>query len=278
MPTTTKKPAVKWLPVSTLEITWDTAQRRLDERHARRIADNLDPQAFGVLAVTNVDSNGHYHVIDGQHRVAALRILGDWDDQKVPCLVHDIDGPVEAARMFDRIFNTAKRPQAIDRFLVRVQAGERIESEIAAVVSRNGLKVGWESRPGHISCVTALLSVYNAWGSPKTHKQNAGGADAVDQTLKVLLAAWPDDRDAVHQALVKGMGGVVNAYHDKLDTERLVEKLRKSGTAAGLVGRGRGVREVMKITHASGCARVITDIYNKGLRSGRLDQSYWAWR
>lgn len=266
-PVTERK--VEWLPVSALEITWPTAQRSLDERHAQRIADNLDPELFGVIDVTNVGNNGHYHIIDGHHRVAAARIVG-WEDQKVPCMVHDVDGPVGAARLFDGI-NTAKKPQAIDRFLVRVQAGERVETEIAAVVSKHGLKIGSGSTDGWIACVTALLSVYNAWGSPKTHKQHAGGAAAVDTTLTVLQSAWPGDRDAFHQALVKGVGGVVNAYHDKLDVERLITKIRKSSGAAATVGRGRDLKEAHRITHADGVAWAIVDAYNSGRAGGKLE-------
>ena len=72
-------------------------------------------------------------------------------------------------------------------------------------------------------------------------------------------------------ALVKGMGGIVNAYGPRLDPDRLVERLRPWGGAAQMVGRGRSLKDVLDCTHADGIAHATVDVYNKGLRTGRLD-------
>ena len=69
---------IEWLPVRALEISWEAAQRAFNERWARSIADNFDPDLLGVIDVTRRDSNGAlpHHRRSTSHRRDAHPWLG----------------------------------------------------------------------------------------------------------------------------------------------------------------------------------------------------------
>src|SRR5437764_10583991 len=72
---------IEWVPVEKIRVS-ETAQREFRPHRANQFAANFDPDAFGRLIVNFRD--GHWWVIDGQHRLAAVKILG-WTDIKVEC-------------------------------------------------------------------------------------------------------------------------------------------------------------------------------------------------
>src|SRR3990167_4119708 len=66
-------PEVGWLSIP--ELHFGDYQRTLDEARVKKIVDNYDPHLIGTILVAR-RSDGSLWVIDGQHRVAALRLLG----------------------------------------------------------------------------------------------------------------------------------------------------------------------------------------------------------
>jgi hypothetical protein len=99
--------STKWIKIKHLSVVWATAQREFNERHASKIAASFDPDLFDDLVVTLPNGDGIYHVVDGQHRMAAIRSL--WgEEEMVPCRVVTAQDPARAAVIFDKI-NTGRR-------------------------------------------------------------------------------------------------------------------------------------------------------------------------
>src|SRR5258708_12752916 len=65
---------IEWLPVSRLEIDM-SYQRPLGPVKVNAISSKFNEVAAGVLAV-NIRPNGQIVVMDGQHRLAAIKQLG----------------------------------------------------------------------------------------------------------------------------------------------------------------------------------------------------------
>src|SRR5215469_8065840 len=94
------KQTITWIRVKNLSVVWVQAQRPLDPKFAREIADNFDPEMFGTIAVTLPNGKGMYHIIDGNHRRAAVEHL--WgSEEMVPCEIFQASDPARAARIFD---------------------------------------------------------------------------------------------------------------------------------------------------------------------------------
>jgi hypothetical protein len=102
-----------WLPIHQLRID-PTINRPLNRQRVHTIAEKFDPDAIGVLTVS-VRPDGTYLLLDGQHRLAALRQAG-WDgQQKVPCDLRHGLSQVQEVALFVKLNNTAK-PKYIHRF------------------------------------------------------------------------------------------------------------------------------------------------------------------
>jgi hypothetical protein len=256
---TKKNNQFKWIPLELLDVVHADAQRGLDERNVRRIVQDFDPDLFGVVTVAEMNGTGTHHIIDGQHRVEALRRLG-WADQTVPCVVRNSHDKADVARMFDGI-NTARKPQYIDRFRVRVTAGFPLETAVNEIVERHGytVKLGSNTEARAFSAASAAVQVAERYG-----------LKVLDDTLGVLVEAWGHSRDAVHQCVVAGVGAAVYAG---VDVARLADRLESKVTPGQLVGKARARKEYDGGTIAHNVAEVALSIYNTGLRSGRVELS-----
>src|SRR4051812_31723657 len=86
-----------WIRASRLAVD-ASYQRPRNERKIRKIANNFDPDALGVLYVSK-RADGTYVILDGQQRHAALIEMG-WQDQQVPCHVYTGLSVADEARLF----------------------------------------------------------------------------------------------------------------------------------------------------------------------------------
>lgn len=244
---------VQWIPVKQLSVVWAGAQRPLNERHARKIADNFDPELVGTLSVTKPNSQGIYHLIDGQHRKVAIEMK--WGkDERAPCHVFDAVEPARAAELFDNM-NTARRaPGPVDLFKVRVTAKEKVQVAVNEIVLRCGLKIGYK---GHniISCVGALEFVYNSYGPV-----------VLEATLRCLRQTWGDDSTAVSAAIVRGFGMFLSEFRH-VDHKRLVDAVSAKYTPARFLSAAKAARENFGGDLSANSRDLIIRIYNEKTRS-----------
>lgn len=160
-----------WVSVDEIVVN-PLAQQQLRISHARSIASGFDPEKFGMPIVSHRD--GKYFVMDGQHRVEALRIMG-WDDQAIQCWVYEGLTEAQEAEHFLG-HNYRKNVQAFDQFEVGITAGRDEENDIRRIVLAAGLKVSRDA--DGIAAVTALRKVYRH--SPST----------LARTLKIIRDAY----------------------------------------------------------------------------------------
>lgn len=232
-------------------------QRSLVRAHAENIAASFDPDAFGELYVIKAASG--YLIWDGQHRwYAAKKALGE--EQEVYCRVYQ---NVEAAKLAKRslLLNTQKAWNPIDKFRVRVKSGEWKARTVHGVLHQHGLKIAASSEEGTLAAVVACDWIID----------KAGGPGGLDRVLSIFRKAWGRDRDAYHNAMLRGMALVCNAYNGRLDDKIMSEKLAKSGGPARMLGRARDRAKVDAISMPRAVAAVFINEYNKGRGgNGRL--------
>jgi hypothetical protein len=78
-----------------------TYQPKLDLKRVRRMADHIDWNLIGLVVVNERQiGSGVYDIVDGQHRVAALRMAGE---EMAPCEIHRGLTTMEAADLFVKL-------------------------------------------------------------------------------------------------------------------------------------------------------------------------------
>lgn len=256
---------LEWLSVDAVEIE-PTAQRPYRESHAKKLAAHFNPKKLGrpiVAVIPNGHSERHI-VVDGQHRMGALRILFGGDCQ-VECEVIRGLTVEEAAGMF-RGRNTILRPRPIDDFLAGITERDSEIVAITNVVRSHGLTVGPCTATGMLSAVVALRRIYR--------DEMALGEKApnlLSRTLALSTAAWGRDPEALGGEVLRGIALFLSRYGGAIEVDALEHKLRQfRGGALGLLGKARGIQPGLGGTLVVNIARVILTTYNTGRRKNLL--------
>lgn len=244
---------VKWIPVGMISVVWIESQRPLNEWSVKKIADDFDPDAFGVITVSQPDKKGVHHCIDGQTRKTAVERL--WGDKEmVPCLMLPTKDPAEAAEIWLKMNTGRNKPDALPSFLVAVTAGRETETATNKIIHQAGYKLGMEKADGTISAVSACLQVYRKHGE-----------DVLADTFRTIQATWGRSRDSVQGAFIQGFAELVAKHNGALDRKRLAERIAKKYTPARFLGAARQARDFNGGSMATGVAGVLVKTYNVGL-------------
>lgn len=256
-----------WLPLSDL-VCDSTIQRPLDERRVERLADALDLALLGVIEVS-ARTNGTYHVMDGQHRVAALRLAG-FHTETVECKVHNGLDLAQEARRFVGL-NTFTSPRPFDRFKVRVKAGDPIAVGIDAILMEFGWRVQTGDIDGAFSAVVAAERVYVG----RSTAEREHGPEALRSALGVVTEAWGHKPGNANGFVIGGLGLFFARYGSDVDRPALIKRLAQfPGGADNYLGKARGIRDFRGGTLPRCIAELTTDLYNKRRSTGQLE----SWR
>lgn len=248
------KPDMRQLPISQLMVDL-SVQRPLDERRANSIAGDLNLDAIGTPCISD-RGRGRYAIIDGQHRIAALRISG-WTNEEILCEVFTGLSLADEAAMF-RLRNNTAKPQYLDKFRVKLVEGDASALAVMDILRKyKWLLPGQEGdAEGRFMAVYSLERIYNV--------DKAGqNKNVAEKTVAVLTKAWGHTDATVDGRLVDGLGRFLLRYGDAVDIENLAEKLTKSGTATSLLGKARTLRSLLNVTMSDAIAEILVEIYNK---------------
>jgi hypothetical protein len=151
---------LRWVPLTQMRVN-PLAQRDLNQARVSTLAAAFDLEQMGAPTVSH--RGGWFYLIDGQHRIAALKQwLRDWEGQQVLCWCYE--GLSEAAEA--EVFLTLKDTlpvRAFAKFKVSVQAGREAQGDVDRIVRALGLRIARGS--GGISEVATLRRVH-ARGGP----------------------------------------------------------------------------------------------------------------
>ena len=238
-------------------------QREFRKSHGDAIAADLDLNKLGYPVVNHRD--GLYWVIDGQHRIYALKQNGFGDDV-VDCEVYEGLTDAEASDIF---LGRDKRRQVppFDKFHIACTAGYVRETSIRRAVESNGQKFSRDRDEG-ISTVGALGKVYDQ-----------SGDIVLGQVIRTINLSFSGDPLGFDRSVIEGLGLVYNRFNGKTNERNMAHRLSalKQG-ARELLRKAEALRERTGNQKKHCVAAVIVDVYNKGEGSttskGRLP-SWW---
>lgn len=245
-------------------------QRPFIQSHGDWLAANLDLNSLGLPVINHRD--GIFWVLDGQHRIYALRANG-FESDPLECEVYENLTDQEMAHIFlGRDRRRAINPLA--KFHVSVTAEDPRSSAILRAVETQGLKVSRSEEENCIGAVGALGKVYDRCGET-----------VLGQVLRTIKQAYAGDSGAFDQSVIVGTGLVFNRYNGKTQEQHLADALSQERHGVrGLLRRAEAMRARTGGDKAQCVAASIVDIYNRrcGARAKKLpdwwkqgEQSAW---
>jgi len=250
---------LRWVPIADMRVD-PTTQRQLNQSRVDFLVANFDLESIGYPTL-NQRADGHWWIIDGQHRVESFKVIG-WGDQQIQCQTYIGLTAEEEAATFLKLNNTL-RVGAFSKFVIAVKSGDPRCCDINRVVMAQGLVIANTGVEGGIRAVAALGKVYDR-----------GGAETLGRTLRIIRDAFGDPGLDGH--VIEGIGLLVTRYDDKFTDDQAVARLSKIlGGVAGLLNKSEVLRRATGSARSHCVAAAAVDAMNGG-RGGAKLPGWWT--
>lgn len=243
--------------VSLLRIHPSAQRDAISAKRVQKLMEDFDLNAVGTLHAAHYHINGElaYWVIDGAHRLTAMRLLG-FGEWEVDVMIHENCVTDAAASRLFRELNDRLLVNSWDKFRNDLQAGEPSAVDIVARAQKHGLTVGKWSNDHQLACVTALTSIWNI-----------DEGQTLDRTLSISTSAWGYAQEAGEGKILEGLAkGIASGNGDINDTS-LTRKLAKyPGGPMGLLAAAKGVRQYKSGSIPHHIQELVLDLNKKRTR------------
>jgi hypothetical protein len=248
---------LRWVALSRIRVS-DIAQRELKQYRVDHLIAHFDPEQIGTPVIN--ERAGKFYVIDGQHRLAALREMFD-DTHQVQCWTYVGLTEEEEAEKFLQI-NDVLTVAAMDKYQIGVSAGREVECDIERIVRAAGMVVSHQKQEGAIGAVGTLRRVYLR-----------SGAHVLGRTLRIIDSSWGTAGLEAH--VIDGIGLLCGRYNGELEDALIVAKLRNMrGGVKGFMGKAALIRETVKQPLNQCVAAAAVDVMNAG-KGGKKLPGWW---
>jgi hypothetical protein len=238
-------------------------QRLLNAQRVDEIARDWNPKLALELIVSE-RPDGTFYLLDGQHRVEAMRRrgIGSWR-----CLIYVGLTPDQEADLFVELQQKRRSLSAIDLYRAGLKGNDEIAKAIDEIVRRHGFHVArGGGSTGAITSVDAMRGVITRYG-PRI----------LDVTLKTIRLLWPTEPIAYGSAGIQGIGLFFAAMERApgFEYESFVQRLQ-SVAFGEIVREAKGRRLTGATVVETGnslalfVATVLFDRYNRRRRTGSL--------
>lgn len=249
-------------------IVTEEYQRVLNMKNVAGIVRDFDPAKLGVLVVSR-RRDGTYSILDGQHRLAALRRLGF---TAANCIVLEGMTIQQEADYFRRQNENKQSLRIADTFNAAVWAEDEESVTIKAVMDRHGFRLGKSGQPMCVCAIGALQSIVRQFGVP-----------VLELTLASIAAAWSRDATILRREMLAGLGEFWNRYAQKLTVAQFESRMRTKmpmemyqELRRRTQGKATPCTAFNKSVRFTACT-VLVDAYNKGLRTGSQNRLKLEW-
>ena len=270
MNTKTNKPLTnntQNLPTSALLVD-ATYQRSLNKERVKRIVKDFNPRQFGYLKVSSRD--GKYYVIDGQHRLAAAKILGY---TSLPCNVCEGLSQQTEADDFRVQQDNMSRIHTRDQFKAAVTANDEESVKIAKIVAEYGYTLqGFGINVKSPDCISSIGTLR------RIARGSADGFKILDLTLYLMRMTWDGQNKAAHGFVLGGTAAFVKRFvGNDFCYENFVKQL--SGELMTIIANYESEKYDHHIKSDNRLNKLFSNLlakqYNKGLASRSKKRLVW---
>ena len=249
-------------------IVTEQYQRILNMKNVAGIVKNFDPAKLGVLVVSH-RADGTYAVLDGQHRLAALRRLG-YDAAN--CIVLEGMTIQQEADYFRRQNENKQSLRINDTFNASLWAEDAESLRIKELMDKYGFRHGKSGQPMCICAIGALQHILRRFGDR-----------TLELTLACIAATWPHDSTILRGEMLAGLGEFWRRYGEKLTVAQFEARMRKhlpmemyQEARRRTQGKTTPATAFNKTIRFTMCA-VFVNAYNKQLRTNSPNRLELEW-
>jgi len=222
---------IEKLNISTLVVD-RRVQRELNPSWVAKIARDLVLVQLGIITVSRRE-DGSTIILDGQHRVEALRFAGI-NEYVIDCRVLTDLSLEEEAKTF-RLLNSTSKPNKIDHFLVRVVEGDEVARDINKILKRFGWQASRGKSAGSFSAISTLEALYRE------------DREAAWSAVQTITEAWDNSLESANGQIIFGLGAIYHRHGEEVDLARMVRRLSSIApkellTRAAALAKARGRR------------------------------------
>lgn len=226
-------------------------QRPLSDKRVEQMARNFDDNLAGTIEVSFAD--GFYWVVDGQHRLAAMRSKGI---RVCRVLVHYGLTVEDEARLFAQL--NSQRSVVLPRDLYRAELLAGVERSVAVQSSLTRHGLGISPKAGHDRRLIAAVG--SLW-----ELQSLGTLDA---TLDLIVGQWSDADGVPNHGALEGRVVVSIGRFIAVNREHPLFALKRLATALSRHTPAELVREAQTFsTWSRGSRGTLYRWYNYGLQT-----------
>ena len=249
-------------------IVTEQYQRILNMKNVAGIVKNFDPAKLGVLVVSH-RADGTYAVLDGQHRLTALRRLG-YDAAN--CIVLEGMTIRQEADYFRRQNENKQSLRINDTFNASLWAEDAESLRIKELMDKYGFRHGKSGQPMCICAIGALQRILRRFGDR-----------TLELTLACIAATWPHDSTILRGEMLAGLGEFWRRYGEKLTVAQFEARMRKhlpmemyQEARRRTQGKTTPATAFNKTIRFTMCA-VYVSAYNKQLRTNSPNRLELEW-
>ena len=254
--TPTKQVSVNQLSVNS------TYGREITASNLRQIMTNFNLEALGEIITCDVreeNSKIPYEIIDGNHRVHAIRSLFG-ETTKVKCTVLHYMSLDKRAELYNTINFGRKKPTKLEGFKAKLVMGDQDALNIHSICQAVGVNIAGVDGKGFPTSngITFLESSYRH--------------GTLSYVLRVVKEAYENKTTEFRKSynsstFLKKLDNFICMYFDELDFAKLTEKI-------GAISPVEWIHRLGQLIHTdkTGVSAFVVE-YNKGMKSNRLDMS-----
>lgn len=168
---------------SIAELKLSKVQRNLDVKHVDEIVKTFDCREVGIISVGKVEGDPNYYVLDGMHRVEAIRRLAimqgvDLEELELPCVYYRFENWEGFYEKFKKLNNETKKVGPSDM----LYAGRHIEGTPSFNFMNLLKRLGISTKDEYYGPIMlgGICKAYNLFDGGK-HSE-----ESVEITLKLL--------------------------------------------------------------------------------------------
>lgn len=203
--------------LSTADLTSGLAyQRPVRQQVVNRLVKYWNSKFLTPVVVSYRD--GKYYVVDGQHRIAAMRKMNGGKDVIVPCLVYTGLTYAQEAEMYYKLDKSKGHLQLACDVKARLESGADAEMlNIDQRITDAGFTWALDKPTGaayEIQPTRAVISAYRKLGGP-----------AFSRMLELLAGAWHGSQSSLKTGMIAGMALFLKTYETEIDDYTFVARL-----------------------------------------------------
>ena len=232
-------------------------QRPVDEREVNRLIREWDDRLLDPPVVRFRD--GKFNVVDGQHRVAAMRKMNGGKEVMVPCTIYSGLTYEQEADLCYKLDKAKKRLTLAQATNALAESGTDADIRtVKSLIEANGFVWALNRRTRSTNEIGSIRALMKSW--------RALGNDEFSRMLVLLRCTWGGNPDSLTSFIFSGMTIFLKAYGAEIDDRLFIRQLSKVEPDE-IVRRGK--LDFSTTNNGLRYARVILEKYNNQRKNAK---------